>query len=296
MKSKKAVLSMIVVALVWAPSFSATANIISEWLSITIVGIRFLSAFLLFYFTRILTGNREKIKKEDYALLGFVSFCCILHYISSNVSSVHLNPTELIVFSSFQCMITLIGVNFIQDKIVKPKLAVYVGISAVGSVFTMVIRPLNTTTILSYLLMSVAMIAWSLYCIYLPNLLVKYKLITVLYYQFLICSICLLPAIINKGSFTLFSEEKIFPLMYLSIFCTFLAFILNAYALKYIEVIDVSIIMNINPVIVFFINLVQVKIETNFLQIFGVILIVVGIVLVVRDNLKNKKIEQVKHE
>ena len=290
MKKRLAVWAMIAVSVMWAPSFIATSKISVHIMPYSLTLLRFSITLAGLFVIKLVTKNREKIAQKDRLFFFLVALCNPLHYILSNLASVNLDPTESIVFSSFQCLLTLIGASFLLEILVTPKISFYVGISAVGAVFTMIIRSPDSSTLRNYILMASAMTIWVVYCLYMPRLLKKYQITTILYYQFLYAVILLLPSIFleqNSWGELMRSGKK--EVIYLSVFCTLLAFLLNAYALKYIGAISVSMIMNIDPALLFFINAYQKHISIDGIQLMGVTLIILGVVLVSFDIIHNEK-------
>lgn len=290
MKKRLAVFAMITVSIMWAPSFIATSKISAHIMPYSLTLLRFSITLAALFVIKLITKNHEKIDKKDWLFFLGVALCCPLHYILSNLASVNLDPTESIVFSSFQCLLTLIGASFLLEILVTPKISFYVGISAVGAVFTMIIKSPDSYTLRNYIMMASAMTIWTIYCLYMPLLLKKYQIITILYYQFLIAVLLLLPSLLfeqNDWVQLMISGKK--EMIYLSVFCTLFAFLLNAFALKYIGAISVSIIMNIDPALLFFINAYQNHIRIDSRQLVGVTLIILGVVLVSFDIIHSEK-------
>lgn len=290
MKKRLAVFAMIAVSIMWAPSFIATTSISAYVMPYSLTFVRFIVTFVILFVIKLATNNREKIEKKDRLFFLGVALCNPLHYILSNMASVNLDPTESIVFSSFQCLLTLIGASFLLEILVTPKISFYVGISAVGAVFTMIIKSPDSNTLRNYIMMASAIMIWTIYCLYMPRLLEKYKIITILFYQFLFAVILLLPSLLFEqndwGQLLMHGKNE---WIYLSVFCTLIAFLLNAFALKYIGAIAVSIIMNMDPVLLFFINANQKHIQIDSTQLMGVILIILGVVLVSFDIIHSEK-------
>lgn len=278
--NKLAVLAMSVISILWAPTFQVTKILLEKLGPLSLICFRFgLSAVLLFIIRKS-SRSKEKIKPKDFMLFFIVTLCCALHYICSNVASLNIDATESIVFSSFQCLLTMICTSLLLGTLITPRMSLCVAISAIGAILTMNIKPLQSNTLPGYYFMFFATGAWVIYCVLMPKLLSRYKITTIIYYQSLLTSAILIPSLFfENNQWQQMQISDSLPLIYLGVLCVGVCLMLNGYGLKVIGPIPVSVFMNVGPIIVLILNVSSKQSNLSILKLIGILMIVLGIIL-----------------
>lgn len=277
-RKKIAVIFMVIVSICWAPTFSVTKNLFDSVGANSLTCIRFLVGTIIALVAKKILKNDEKIKKEDYKILGCTIIFCSGHYILSNLASTILDISESIVFSSFQALITLIVASLLLNKVIKPNVCFCVGIASVGAVLTMRIDALYSGAIIGYTYMFTATVSWSIYCVLMSKLLKKYRITTLVYYQLLFTFIITSPSLLlEQHHFSRLQLVDIAFLLFISIVCVVVCFWFNAFSLKNIGTISTGIFMNIGPILFTLANIKTFKIDITVFV--GIIMIIIGIIL-----------------
>lgn len=289
MRSKKiSILFMVLTAILWNPTFEITKGLLSSLGPATIIWIRFLIALPTVWVLKKIMGNNEKIKPDDYRLFILISICGILHYLLSNISNVTLSSAELMTFSSFQAIITLIFASLFLNIVITPKMSFCVGLSSIGAVLTLNISQIYNLSV--YLYMLLAMLFWVLYCILVIKLFSKYNIITIIYYEVIISVIFLLPLIFfEKNNISALTIKNINQLLFMGSLGIGICFIFNAYSLKHIGPITVSIFMNIGPIIINLINSLINNEKLDLVSAIGIAMIYMGTIITLYNIGKMEK-------
>ncbi len=283
-KNNLAVLAMSVISILWTPTFSITKELLQKLGPLSLIALRFALSALLLFIIRKFCRSSEKINPKDYKLFVLITVCCPLHYVFSNFASMQIDATESIVFSSFQCLITMLCASFLLGALITPRMSLCVGISAIGSVLTMNIEPLNLKSLFGYFCMFFATTAWVMYCVLMPKLLKRYQITTIIYYQSIMTAAIFMPALFfERNQWNQLNMSNILSLAFLAFLCISVCFILNAYGLKHIGPMPVSLFMNIGPVILLVLNVSAKNNDMSILKLIGIGMIILGITLTTLD-------------
>lgn len=126
-------------------------------------------------------------------------------------------------------------------------------------------------------------LSWGIFLIYSKPLMVKYHTITIMKWVFLFGAIYTLPLGINQVSkidFSIFTSATWFNLFYVVVITTFLAYLLNTYALKQLSSSVVSAYIYTQPFLAACFGLMFGMDQLNFMRILGAIVVFVGVYMV----------------
>ena len=281
--------AFILLSLIWAPAFGGSKILLSTIGPISLAAIRFWIAAILLTIVRFVIPQKcgKRLRKEDWKLLLLTSIACVLHYVFSNYASLLLNETESSMISSFQAVFTLLASGLLLENLVTPKISFCVGISSIGAVLTMEFGLLRENVLRGYALMIAAIVVWVLYCIYVPKLLQNSSCFWVVYAQCLISAVMLTPAFIFEPvPIQSIGGLQWAVLLFLGILGIAVGFLLNAYGLKQMGPIRVSLVLNGIPIVLLLINMLFQNKEITPVRLLGSIMILLGTILAILDYAK----------
>ncbi len=288
-KGNISIAAIISLSLIWAPAFGGSKLLLSAIGPISLAGIRFWIAALALTAVKWLMPNkcRNTLRKEDWKLLVLTALACVLHYVWSNQASLLLNETESSMISSFQAVFTLLAAGLLLEDLVTPKVSFCVGISSIGAVLTMEFGFLRENVLRGYALMIGAVVVWVLYCIYVPQMLKNSSCFSVVYGQCWIAALMLTPAFF----FEPVPVRALDPvqwgwLLFLGIFGVAVGFLLNAYGLKRMGPIRVSLVLTGLPFVIVLINMLFQDKNITLIRLLGSCMILYGTALAILDYAK----------
>lgn len=289
-KRIKALLGMITVSLFWAPSFAVTKGMLSVAGPVSLVCIRFLGAATLLTVCLLPFHQKAAIRKEDRGMFLGVTVMIPLHYILSNFASLSLSETESIMFSSFQSLFTMIIASLVLGSKIKPFTSVYIGIAGIGAVLLMEFQSSLDLVKTGYVVMLLAMIVWVIYCVLLTKLLERYRIPQLICSQFWMTGIVLIPWLfMEQNQFDRWGGIGLPGMLYLTVCCTAVCFLLNAKGIKEIGPIPSSLVLIIGPVLVVALDMGRTGIRLSPRRLTGVLFVIAGIVLVILDVVRETK-------
>jgi drug/metabolite transporter (DMT)-like permease len=274
--------------LLWSASFIATKLAYQTFSPIQLGAVRTLIAVIIFWMIRFLTGENEKIEKEDRILVaasGFLGLTLYFTVENLGVSMTTASNAALIV-ASFPA-VTLLFECFLYRS--KPTLGKVSGILTALSgvaVLTQVTIEGSPKSFIGNMLLLVAGVVWAFYNFISRKLTGKYSAVTLTYYQMLSGTILFLPFVLMEGGeWKVPNAVSLGSLIYLSIGCSFSAFMLYNLGLRKLTA-SVSVsLMNLVPVFGLILSVLILGETVILLQIFGGVVVVIGVVLSsVRQN------------
>lgn len=288
-KGNISIIAIISLSLIWAPAFGISKILLSTTGPFSLAAMRFWIAAIFLTVVKFLFPQKcgKRLRKEDWKLLALTSIACVLHYILSNQASLLLNETESSMISSFQAVFTLLASGLLIENLVPPRISLCVGISSIGAVLTMEFGLLREKVLLGYALMIAATVVWVLYCIYVPKLLRHSSCFWVVYGQCLISAVVLTPSFIFEPvSVHSMNIKQLGLLLFLGIFGVAIGFLLNAYGLKQMGPIRVSLVLSGLPLVLVITNMLFLKKEITVMRLLGSLMILLGTILAILDYTK----------
>ncbi|WP_081098848.1 DMT family transporter [Clostridium beijerinckii] len=266
----------------WSASFIATKLAYETFAPIQLAAVRTLFAVILFWFMRKITSNNEQIQKEDrmrIALSGFLGITLYFAIENIGVSMTSSSNSALIV-ASFPAVTTLLEFFIYHSKPnVKKVLGIILAIIGVA-VLTQINVDGNSKSMLGNIILIGAGIVWAFYNFITRDLTNKYSAMTLTYYQMLAGFIFFLPFVIIEGkTWRIPTMTSASALIYLSVGCSIVAFLLYNLGLRKLSAsISVSL-MNLVPVLGLIFSILILHERVSTVQILGGVIVIIGVIL-----------------
>lgn len=266
----------------WSASFIATKLAYETFAPIQLAAVRTLFAVILFWFMRKITSNNEQIQKEDrmrIALSGFLGITLYFAIENIGVSMTSSSNSALIV-ASFPAVTTLLEFFIYHSKPnVKKILGIILAIIGVA-VLTQINVDGNSKSMLGNIILIGAGVVWAFYNFITRDLTNKYSAMTLTYYQMLAGFIFFLPFVIIEGkTWRMPTMTSASALIYLSVGCSIVAFLLYNLGLRKLSAsISVSL-MNLVPVLGLIFSILILHESVSTVQILGGIIVIIGVIL-----------------
>lgn len=268
--------------ILWSASFIATKLAYETFAPIQLGAVRTLFAVILFWFIRRITSNNEKIKKEDrirIALSGFLGITLYFAIENIGVSMTSSSNSALIV-ASFPAVTTLLEFFIYQLKPnIKKVLGIIIAVIGVA-ILTQINVDGDSKSMLGNVILIGSGIVWAFYNFITRDLTNKYSAITLTYYQMKAGLIFFLPLVIIEGkTWRMPTITSASALIYLSIGCSIVAFLLYNLGLRKLSAsISVSL-MNLVPVLGLIFSILILHESVSSIQILGGIIVIFGVIL-----------------
>lgn len=266
----------------WSASFIATKLAYETFAPIQLAAVRTLFAVILFWFMRKITSNNEQIQKEDrmrIALSGFLGITLYFAIENIGVSMTSSSNSALIV-ASFPAVTTLLEFFiYHSNPNVKKVLGIILAIIGVA-VLTQINVDGNSKSMLGNIILIGAGIVWAFYNFITRDLTNKYSAMTLTYYQMLAGFIFFLPFVIIEGkTWRMPTMTSASALIYLSVGCSIVAFLLYNLGLRKLSAsISVSL-MNLVPVLGLIFSILILHESVSTVQILGGVIVIIGVIL-----------------
>jgi drug/metabolite transporter (DMT)-like permease len=287
-KTLQAHLALIIVNIIYAANFSIAKEVMPEHVQpFAFVLMRVGGALILFWIVSAFLV-KEKVDKKDLPYMAMLALFGVatnqLLFLKGLSITKPINGA--IIMTSNPIIVILIAAIFLKEKISVQKVTgIVIGIAGAlimllyGKNFT-----LGSETILGDMLILINSFSWALYIVLVKPLMKKYNTFTVIKWVFLFGFIYVLPfgfSGFKEISWSTFSPGIWHDVLFVVLATTFIAYILNTYALKALSPSVVSIYIYLQP---FLATLIAVFIyrndELDMRKILAGTLIILGVYLV----------------
>ena len=293
MKNKKtAHLLAILLMFIWGVSYLSIKVVVEEVEPTLTAFYRFFIASIVLFFLMKIKYPEERVLKEDklrMALGGF--FGVALYFFFENYSVAFTSASNVSILISSIPVFTLIS----QRIIFKERLTLFKTLGATLSFAGIIMVVLSKDRIslfssgtLGDLMALGAAFSWVIYNIITSKFKGEYKSITITAYQAMWGTLFLSPSIF-------FSKLKVpslpatLNILYLSLFCSFAAYILYIYCLKNLGATVITTYINLQPIISLTAAALILKENVTLWQVIGSLVIIAGVFLVNMDGKFNKE-------
>jgi len=256
-----------------------------------VLSFRAFAAGILFFFTILLSKQISfKIEKKDIGRLILHSSILVTHLILFWQGLKMLQQVAIVhaLYFTFPIWIFLMAALFLKEKINRKKvLSLILGIT--GVLFTLQILPslsLFNLNLVGIGLMLLAAITWAICLLIGQELIKKYNLITILFYNFLfgLAVYCILQNPITTISQITATSSVLFYITIMGVVSTFLAYLFLFYAVKRIKASSMGIINLTQPFLSIFFAFIILRQITTLFQLVGVVLVVSSIYLLPKKD------------
>lgn len=273
----------LLIMLIWGVSYLSIKVVVSEVNPTVSAFYRFFAASVILFTVLKIKFPNEKILKEDrfkMALGGL--FGVALYFFFENYSVFFTSASNVAILISTIPIFTL----FSQRIIFKEKITIYKAIGAVLSVIGIVIIIASKEKIslfskgtLGDLMALGAALCWVVYNIITSKFKGSYKSITVTTYQAIWGCIFLSPSLLFYRV-TIPSKSVILNLVFLSIFCSCIAYAMYIYCLENLGATVITTYINLQPIISLLSARMLLNENITIYQILGSAIIILGVFLV----------------
>lgn len=298
MKHKKlAHLLAIFLMLMWGVSYLSIKVVVDEVEPTLCAFYRFFIASIILYILLKKKYPEQKVLKEDkmkMALGGILGVS--VYFFFENYSVAFTSASNVSILISSIPVFTLIS----QRIVFKERLTAFKSLGAVLSVVGIIIVvaskdrvSLFSTGTLGDLMALGAALTWVLYNIVTSKFKGNYKSITITTYQAIWGTIFLSPSIFFS-KLTIPSPIAIANILYLAIFCSFIAYIVYIYCLRELGATVITTYINLQPIISLIAAAVILKESITLWQVIGSAIIISGVFFVNMDEKFDKsKFEEI---
>lgn len=297
MKDKKmAHLLAIFLMIIWGMSYLSIKVVVAEVEPTLSAFYRFLIASIILYAVLKFKYPEEKVLKEDkikMALGGL--FGVAIYFFFENYSVAFTSASNVSILISSIPVFTLIS----QRIVFKEKLNAFKVIGATLSVIGIIIVvaskdkvSLFSSGTIGDLMALGAAFSWVIYNIITSKFKGEYKSITITTYQAIWGAIFLSPALFLSKP-TMPSSLAIINILYLSLMCSFVAYIIYVYCLKALGATIITTYINLQPIVSLAAAALILKETVTLWQVIGSIIIISGVFFVnMEDKFSKEKFEE----
>ncbi|HYE67609.1 MAG TPA: DMT family transporter [Anaerovoracaceae bacterium] len=275
-------LATISAILLWSASFIATKLAYETFAPIQLGAVRTFLAVIIFGITRLLTGEKEKINKEDRIQVAFSGFLGLTLYFTIENLGVSMTTASnaALLVASFPAVTILFEFFLYHSKpTIKKVSGIIMALIGVG-ILTQITVEGSYTSFLGNVILLSAGIVWAFYNFTTRRLSGKYKAMTLTYYQMLAGTILFTPFVfVEGGEWKLPSFTSLGSLVYLSVGCSVMAFLLYNLGLRKLSASASVSLMNLVPIFGLVFSITILGEEVSAIQIFGGVIVIVGVAL-----------------
>lgn len=296
---KYAHLALLTVGIIYALNYFVAKGLMPHRIGPSgFIALRVIGGGIMFYLVRI-SSRFERVDTSDLlrlALCGLtgvaINQLCFFNGLSLT-SPVHaslimtINPIFVLIASA-----VILGTSITKRKVFG------IALGALGAITLLLSSPESTDSngpsLMGDLLILINALSYGIYLVIVKPLMAKYRPITVISWVFIFGAIFAVPFGINEVmtiDWVSFGAAEWQGLLYVIIGTTFLAYLLNIYALGSVDPTVVSIYIYLQPIIVTFLTAVWAygDLEASTLACAAAIFTGVWLVSVPRGYLRNKK-------
>ena len=255
---KYAHLSLLSVGVIYALNYFVAKGLMPDKIGPSgFIALRVIGGGLMFLLLRF-SLKFEKVDKGDFlriALCGLtgvaINQLCIFNGLA-NTSPVHAS-----LIMTINPIFVLIASAIILGTLITSRKILGIALGGIGAVFLLLNTPESTTangpSLLGDILILINALSYGVYLVIVKPLMSKYKPITVISWVFIFGAFFAIPIGISEVQaidWTSFGSEEWLRISYVIVGTTFLAYLLNIYALGSVDPTVVSIYIYLQPIIV----------------------------------------------
>jgi len=283
--------------IIWSSSFVAIKVAYETFPPITMGAARFVIASLLLGALALLPKNRVRLRKEDIATVAISGFLGITSYVVlQNIAVQWTSASSATLIIASYPIITLI----LETLIYKTKLNAFKTIGILIAIAGVVIlsyvkaEARQQNELLGSMMLVVAGVVWAFYNFLTKKVVNRYPSITLLFYQTLFGTICLLPmTLIERGDWAAPTPLSFLMVLFLGVFCSALAFLLYNLGLKKLSPTSVTSMLNLVPIFGVFFSWVLLGEQVSARKFIGGAIVILGVMLSIRRTKAEATLEPV---
>ena len=284
--------------IIWGSSFVFTKICLQNLDPIALIWLRlFISLFALVPIVSLFYRDAFKFKWRDLKYVGLLAFFePFLYFLGENFSLVYLSASLVsVIIATIPIFTTVFALLFFKEKLNIINI-IGITVSICGTIF-IVLRDNSgfaAVNVRGVLLAFLSVFSATCYIIILKKLLRNYNPIALLVWQNTIGCILFTPLFIGfsdlnatrNSLFTASGEEGVLlwaALLILSFFCSAIAFLFFANAIKIGGIAKTNVFSNIVPIVTFILAAVAGQEYFSFIKLIAVFIVVAGLILAQRQ-------------
>ncbi len=289
----KAHIYLFIAQVIYALNYSIAKDLMPNFISpLGLVMLRIVGAMILFW-TFSLFIKSEKIEKTDFKKLMLLAIFGVavnqVFFITGLSLTKPINSAIIMVSNPIAVMLFTIIVF-------KERLTIYkisgLALGVIGALTLLLFKgsfSLGSDTILGDIMTLINSLSWAIFVVMVRPMMQKYQTITVMKWIFLIGFIYVAPFGIPKlfeVQWTQLTSHAIFAMTFVVVATTFLAYLLNTYALKALSSSVVSMYIYFQPFLATLIAIFLGKDTLTPTKVISAVCIILGVFLVSKKNYK----------
>jgi drug/metabolite transporter (DMT)-like permease len=291
----KAHLAVLTANVIYGANYSVAKQVMPAYFApFGIIVLRVTGAIILFAI--LFSGKTERIRKEDwmrFVMCGITGVACnqLLFFKGLSLTS----PIEAAIILTANPVLVLIASAILARERVTPMKALGILIGLCGALLLILQRPTdveNTGSVLGNLMILLNAAFYAVYLVIVRPLMQRYRASTVMLFVFLCGLLPVLPVGMNEVlavDWMNVPAWAYWSLGFIVVGATFLAYILNAYALATVSSSVVSIYIYTQPFLAALIAIAWGKDELDVSKIISAALVFAGVWLTSRPVLQKQK-------
>lgn len=293
-------LALLVTTLIYAGNYTVAKEVMPEYIQpFGLIFMRVCVALVL-YWVLHLCLIREEIDKKDIPKLALCGLCGVainqLMFFKGLSLTTPINAS--LIMTTNPVLVLLIANMMLKEPITKYKLTGVI-MGATGAIILILFGKklsFQSETLLGDLLICINAMSFGMYLVMVKPLMDKYNPVTVIKWVFLFGSIIVIPCGFEEFmavDFNTFPAKVWYGLLYILIGTTFIAYLLNNFALKMVNPSVVSTYIYLQPCFATIIALIFDKDQLTVLKTISSIFIFSGVFLVSKSpkiQIRNKEI------
>lgn len=286
--------AIIVSMICWSFSFIWTKVALGSFPPVTLITLRLLLASLLLFVYAKITGKYKKLDRSDWKyFLPLAFFEPFLYYIGETYGLTMVKPTlAAVIITTIPVFAPFFAFAFLKERFTLINmLGIMVSIAGVYLIMSRS-QGSETTSFYGVALMFLAVFSAIIYGLILRTIPDKYTATNIILYQSIFGLIFFIPTTLivdlrHLNEYTV-TFKSIGALLMLTIFASVIAFVLFADVVRKIGIAKSQVFTNLIPVFTAIFSWILFKEMMNFLQWFGVFIVILG-VFISQSKYKIKK-------
>jgi drug/metabolite transporter (DMT)-like permease len=293
-ETQKAYTFLFTAQVIYALNYSIAKGLMPDFIGPAgLVFMRVSGACFLFWVLSFFM-EKEKVQKPHFVKFMMLAVFGVACNQLCFIYGLHLSHpiNSAIIMTINPIVVTLFTLIVLKDRFSVLKV---IGLAlGIGGALTLLLSngksfQINNETAFGDMLTLINACSWALFIVLVKPYMQLYKTITVMKWVFLFGLVLVFPFALNdmqKVNFCMFTGQAWFALFFVVVGTTFLAYLLNTYALKTLSPSTVSAYIYLQPFLAILFALLLKKDEISFLKFFSGSLIITGVYL---TGIKAKK-------
>jgi drug/metabolite transporter (DMT)-like permease len=279
--------ALFIVALIYGANYSIAKVVMPQYIGpFGVIFIRVLMATAIYWFiAALMTREKIKTRREYFQLAGLSLFGVTINQLMFFKGLSYTNPISASVIMTSSPIVVLVVSYFILKERITTNKLIGIAMGAIGAVLLIGIEgfSISNETFMGNLFILVNATSFSIYLVLVKPMMYRYKAITIIKWVFLFGSVIVLP--FGIGEFMVIDWPSLpvnawASLGYIVLATTFIAYLLNTWALNYVSPSVVGYYIYLQPVFSTFIAITFRGDDLTVNQVIYAALIFIGVYLV----------------